>query len=77
MEKRKYGFWAKLDPLEGMIMVVVIILGLFGVAFVISSLTLISWKDFIGRLAIGTAVIAFAGGYIYQTAKTKRRKNGF
>jgi hypothetical protein len=64
----------KLEPVEGMVVVAVIGVGVVGFLFALTAITSVSAIDMAGRLAIGIAGLGFSGGYVYKTAKIVRRR---
>ncbi len=63
----------RLTPTEGGLVIIALFLGIAGVVLIGSALKLAP-ENFWARLALGSAMVGFAGGYIYQTMKIHKRR---
>ena len=71
--KKKYSFWTKLDPTEGMFAIVIVLAGVAGFFLALTAVVPVSRFE-VGRLIVGIAAIFFAASYFYHTAKIVRRR---
>ena len=76
MERPKKNFFQWIDPLEALIAGAMLLIALSGIIFLISGLVFFkSPQDTTIRIALGSAMIGMAGGYL-SSIRRQYRKEG-
>lgn len=64
----------RLTPTEGGLVIIALFLGIAGVVLIGSAFLKLAPVNFWARLALGSAMVGFAGGYIHHTVKIYKRR---